>query len=415
VGVTVIRYADPPTWRFIVCRLNGEVLTTLDGRASDRGIAFALNQPATTTGLVPSDDPEVNIPTSAAGRALLSHNTRLMFGLRRELRAGTSSLPYNCRFAGIVTQVEDVAADAPTSRYTASDPWQYLMSRPVRADDGSLPGQAGLTYTDASASDMALALLANTIAVDGPVFIDASDAGLIETTDVISGVTKFDNGLSVGEAWQQLCDTGEIDIWLEPVYEPRTWGTDGPILARLHIYKQKGAIRYDTVFGWDKASRSLVEASRLIDGTRLANEIQFYAGQGGNAVTTETDATSVALYGEYWAQQFMVGKDTQTAVVQAMAAAQLLIRKNGAKSIQLSPAPERSYLPLRDYQLGDYVPVWSTRALRETMGIDYASFDANAPGDCGYQRVYAIPIELDDNGIERPGPLLTASESSNSY
>ena len=406
-----IRFADLPLWRLIVTRLNGEVLTTLDRRASERSFAFALNQPATATGLVPSDDPEINIPTSAAGRALLSHNTRLLYGLRREERGGSSDAPYVCRYGGIVMGLEDVAADSPTSRYTAYDPWQYLFSRPIRDNTGALPTSDGIIYTDERASVMATDLLANTIAVDGDVLIDASDAGLIEATDVIDGSVRFERGLSVGEAWQRLCDTGTIDIWLRPIYDPLA---RPGILCELVIAKQLGEIRYDTVMGWDRASRSLTELSRLIDGTRLANEVLFADDSAGVPGTLQTDAASVSLYGEYWAQQALTGRDSQTDLVDLAALAQLEIRKNAPRTITFTPAPERAYLPLRDYALGDYVPVWASRSLRETVGIDYASFDADAPGGCGYQRVYGISLDLDDNGVERP-QLVTSQDSSNAY
>lgn len=410
---TILRLGDPPLWRFIVTNLATETVTVLDKRATERGVVFALNQPATHAGLVPSDDPEINIPAPSAGSpAFLSHNTRLIYGFRREIRPTLASAPWHCRFSGLVMGLEDVGADTPTSRYTAYDPWQYLMCRPIRQNDGTLPGKNGIKYTNARASDMALDLLANTIAVDGPVFIDASQAGLLEDTVVITGDTVFDRGISVGEAWQQLCETGTIDIVLRPVYDP----VSRPgILCELIIRKQAGQTRFNAVMGWDRASRSLTDLSRLIDGTRLANKDQLYAGQGGAPVTLQSDAASVAKYGEYWAQQFMVGKDTQGPLVELLALAQLQIRKNGAKSISFSPAPERSYLALRDYVLGDYVPVWASRSFREPLGIDYDSFDPAAPGASGYLRLYAIPIEIDDNGVERPRDLLTANESANSF
>jgi hypothetical protein len=54
--------------------------------------------------------------------------------------------------------VEDEGADVPTTRYTAYDPWQLLMARPIR-DDGTpfaLPGVDGLTFPAGSrASDIA--------------------------------------------------------------------------------------------------------------------------------------------------------------------------------------------------------------------------------------------------------------------
>ena len=258
---------------------------------------------------------------------------------------------------------------------------------------------------------MALDLLLATVLVDGEVFIDFDTSSIIEETDVILGETKFDAGLSVGEAWQTLCATGTMDIVLTPIYDPVN--RPGKVVE-LAIYKQAGEIRYNAVFAWDKPGKSVTDLSRLVDGTRLANRVQFFAGQGGDPVALQSDAASIALYGEYWAQQFMVGKNTQTDLVVAMAEAQLRIRKDGERSVAFSPAPERSVLALRDYGLGDYVPLWASRNLREPLSIDYDAFDPLAPGASGYQRIYGIPIELHDNGVERVQRLLTSQDQTGS-
>lgn len=428
----IVRYGGSPSWRLIVTNLAGETLTTLDKRAKDRAFLFSLNAPATHTGLVPSDDPEINIPSpDPDSPAFVSHNTRLVYGLRRERRHGTSPEPWLCRFGGILMTTEDVAADAPTTRYTAYDPWQYLMARPALNPDSTFPTSAGIRYTDARASDIAVELLANTIAVNGDVFIDASDVGLIEDTDVIDGLTKFDQGLSVGEAWQQLCDTGTIDIVLNPIYDPI--GRPGK-LCELVISKQAGQVRYDAVFGWDRAGRNLTELSRLIDGTRLANKIKMFTGSG-KGIPFQTDPDSVSTYGEYWSQQFSLGKQEQVSFALLLALAQLQIRKNGGRTITFTPAPELSPLALLDYELGDYVALWASRAFREPLGIDYDSLAALAvsisgpptegetltaeitdetatAGGVGYQRVFAIPITLDDDGVERVEGILTASDTA---
>lgn len=409
--MSATRLYDPPLWRFVVTDLESATVTTLDQHATQRTVGFVLNGPATASGLVPSDDPQINIPSpNPDSPAFLTNNARLLYGLRREVRQAPEDDPWQARWGGIVMNMEDVAADSPTSRYTAFDPWQYLMSRPVRdPETGEFPGPDGLVYTDARASDIALDLLLTTVTVDGEVFIDFGSDSIIAETDVIPGITKFERGLMVGEAWNQLCDTGTIDIVLVPIYDPVN--RPGKV-CELQIQPKAGQVRYNAVFAWDKPPRNVSEISRLVDGTRLANRVQMFAGQGGEPVALQSDAASIAEFGEYWAQQFMVGKEDQTALVELLALAQVQIRKKGARSVTFSPAPERSLLSLRDYALGDYVPVWSSKNLREPLGVDYDAFDPAAPGGSGYQRVYEIPISLDDNGTERVNAVRTTPEQA---
>jgi hypothetical protein len=153
-----------------------------------------------------------------------------------------------------------------------------------------------------------------------------------------------------------------------------------------------------------------MQVSRMVDGTRMANKVQYYAGQGGVKVPLQTDAASVADYGTYWAQQFFPGSHDRTTVA-LLAVAALAIRRNGIRSITVDPAPERVELALRDYREGDYLPIWASRNLREPIGVDYDTFDPDFPGACGYQRVYVIPIELDDNGVERVRGLVVSKDS----
>ncbi len=408
--------ADLP-WRFFVTDRDARTLSIIDRRATDKQLLFTLNGPAYHTGQVASDDNEINqaFPT-ADDPALLTNNRRLLYGMRRELRASPSDPPYVCRFGGILMSVEDQGTDAPTTRYTAFDPWQYMMNRPIRQPDPpyDLPEVDGLKFPPGSrASDIALTLLETTQAVEGETHIDFSDSGLIEASTPLTYGIKFDAGLSVGEAWQQLCGTGTIDIHLDPMYEPIS--APGKV-CQFRVVAQTsgtaaGPVVYDAVMAWDGPGHSLTSISRLIDGTRLANRVQYFAGQGGLPVPLQSDAASITEYGEYWAQQFFPG--TQDRILVALiAVADLAIRRNGARSISFDPAPERSDLELLTYNLGDYLPVWASRNLREPLMVDYDSFDADNPGASGYQRVYVIPIAIDDAGVSKVTGILTASETA---
>lgn len=413
-------YADLP-WRGIVTDIASRTLTLLDHRATDRQILYTLNAPAYHSAQVASDDVEINRPfPDPTDPASVTNNRRLIFLFRREPRLTPETPPYVCRFGGILMNVEDQGNDAPTTRYTAFDPWQLLMSRPLHFPSGphfgELPPIDGIKFNakdSPRASDIALAFLSMTDLLEGETHIDFSDTSLLPDSSILTNGITFTEGLSVGEAWQQLCDTGTIDIHLDPMYEPNFAPNK---VCRLRFVPQEdgvaaGPIRYGTVMAWDLPGHSLTNVSRMVDGTRLANRIAFFAGEGGVAIPVQSDAASIAAYGEYWAQQFF--PDTHDRVkVALLAVAELAIRRDGARSISFVPTPERTELPLRDYDLGDFVPVWASRNLREPIGIDYDTFDANNPGGSGYQRIYAIPVDIDDNGVARVRGILTSRDTA---
>jgi len=105
----------------------------------------------------------------------------------------------------------------------------------------------------------------------------------------------------------------------------------------------------------------------LFDGLGRANVVQFYNGQGGPAVTQQTDATSIGIYGEYWAQQFFPAQTKPSAVI-AMAQQQLGLRKDVKQTLTINPAPTRAPEPFVDYGLGDRVPVYASNRLRQAVG-----------------------------------------------
>ena len=318
-------------WRFIVTTLGSETVTSLERLAANRAVTFRLNQPATTTGRVPSDDPRVNITDIEVGLDAphLSFSDRLMYGFRREQ---TDPSAWVCRFSGIVTQIQDQAqADQPYSTYTAYDPWQYLFHLPVVTDgEGSLPTSAGYVFPGAVPSNLiALTLFGNAVSsffggdaaqthIDAGVSYGgtASWNGTVETTATVTDFT-VQQSTSLGEAWRQLVATGAMDIVLTPVYDP----VNRPgYCCDLSIYTEAGTVQDGAVFSWD-VGRSVSAITNLLDGDQLANTVQFYSGQGGPAVTPQTDATSETRYGPYWAQQFWPASPGQAAYVETQGGA----------------------------------------------------------------------------------------------
>lgn len=381
-------------WRFVVTELDMTTLTFLDRLAENRTVVYTLNAPAVATGNVPSDNPQVNI-LAGDGDPYVSYSNRLLFGFRRE--GGTP--PWVCRFAGILMQLEDAAStDVPSSLYIAYDPWQYLLSRPVRTETYALPGPGGLTFDSAdwTLDQIAQALIDRTVVTDGSVYTDII-GGTIESIGFTGKIT-FQQGTSVGDALTQICNLGLCDIWFSPLYDPV--GNPG-IIALLNVFIQQGATRNNAIFAWDAPSKSLIGISRLLDGAQLANEIQFYNGQGGPPVTLQTGATSIAKYGKYWAQQFFPAQ-VATVAVESMAAQQLLLRQLGRRTVAINPAPERSPDPFTEYFLGDLCPIYATKRLRQTLP---------APGEpTNYTRIYGIPVTIPNDAPETIAQLLTSPD-----
>ncbi len=266
--------------------------------------------------------------------------------------------PWHVRFAGIVTQLEDTAqADQPYSNFTAYDPWQYLFARAVKNADGSLLGPDGLAYTGTPGNEIATALITNTIGTDGECYVEF---GPFDTTAPLD--ITFQQGTSVGDALKQLTQTGTLDIIFLPVYDPVT---KPGVCSSVRIRAQAGSVKNDAVMSWG-VGRQVKGISDLFDGSQMANDVQYYNGQGGPPVTPQTDAASITRFGVWTAQQFFPAQ-TDAPSVEAIAALQLDLRKNGRQTVDISPNSLIAPIPLIDYNLGDRLPVYATRRLRQPI------------------------------------------------
>lgn len=378
----------------ILNRSDFAVLTILDGLATSRQLTRALRQAWQYRCTVPSDDPEVNIP----------HDDELPFveeGVRHVLvlRRNNGSPPYVPVFAGPLLQLQDrVDSDQPYSDLIAYDPRQGLYQRPVYSDDaGSFPGAQGVSYTGTPGSTIAAQLLANTIAVDGNCLIDAGPdyggtsfwGGTIETTADLD--IDFQQGEMVGDAWDDLEATGSLDIVLTPIYDP---ANRPGYLAELSIYIQAGAERDDAILSWDRFPRNLTDLERLRDGTGRATSIAFFSSDG-STVSTASDATAATTYGVQWATQTWPGQ-TLASALSALAALQLLLRKNGRETVTLYPAAETGLDPIDDYQEGDRVPVYASKRLRKPLS--------------GLTRIWGMTIEPTDDDIETVSQLVVSQD-----
>jgi len=387
-------------WRFVVTLLTGETVTSLERLASGRTVTYRLNQPAVATGRVPSDDPRVNITDVEVGLDAphVSFADRLLYGFRRE---ATSPDSWVCRFAGLLTQIEDTAdAGQPYSTFTAYDPWQYLFHRRL-VDGTSDVGVDGLSFPAQAGNLIVEQILDAAIAVDGAAMVSYNAAGW-DTTATLSGATITDpyviqQGTSVGEALRQIVALGGMDIEFRPVYDPAQPG----VCCTVHVHSQMGSVQDGAPFSWD-VGRSVQTITSLLDGDQLSNDVRFHTGQGGPAVTPQVDATSQTRYGVYTAEAFWPAAPNQTLAVEARAQRQLQLRKQGRRSGRISPNPLLSPKPFLDYGLGDRVPVHATTRLRQA--VPWAN-DSTV-----YQRVYGIPIVLGDDGVETVTSLVASPD-----
>lgn len=402
------RFFQGYPWRFLFADIpsyysGGGVTTTwADGLLTSRGIVFTLDQPTVITAAVWPDDRRVNQIFALDGDPLVAQGNRIVYCFRRE----GGNPPWKIRAAGILMSPEDQGdADIPLTHFTAYDPWLYLYARPVMNADGNLPPPDGAIVI-LRGDQIVTSLLKHTIDNQGFCFIDAGVAfggtsyysGTIEATDVIA--FEYQRGMTVGDAWDAMCNAGNLDIELKAIYDPRRPG----YTHELNIKRLAGVNRRTAVFAWDKMNRSVTTIDRMHDGTpgNFINVIQAYAGQGGFPVPAAgplKNNASVLKYLPYWLNTFQTTQgavDPTGSMVLALAQQQLVLQKQGRRTLTLSPTPERAPIPLTEYNVGDRVPVYATRRLRVTAA--------------GLQRVQAIPISIDDDGIESVPALLTSPD-----
>ncbi len=406
----------PTFWKFFLADLDGTGITDLSKVASGRACDVILNGPLQLRGTAPSDNPLVNIPWTTDGYddPYLAEGTRLLWGFRRE----SFTPPYwTVRAATLVNLVQDGARqDDATTSFTGWDPWHYLFDRPILNSAGEQPGPDGLTYTSTQVSTIVQQLLTNTIVYNGHCYVDGGAgaggtgfwAGVYETGAGMAVTQTFQQGVTVGQAFQQLTALGVCDIVMAPIYDPRNRPN---YLVDLSVYAEAGSTHDEFIFAWNLPGRSLVGLDRVLDGSVRANNIDFRAGQGGinGSAPIQTDAASTAKYGEYWATQFFPGVMGPAAVatVTSLAEQQLDLRKNGRETVTVAPAPERSPRPWQDYNLGDRVPVWASASeFRQNLG----EVGAGTTFSTQYQRIYGWTANIADDTLETIDPLLTSPE-----
>lgn len=410
------RFFEGYPWRFIfadipapdapIPSIGGVTTTWANGLLSDRQITKTINQPTTISAAVWPDDIRVN-QIFTDGFPVVAQSNRIVYAFRRE--GGTP--PWKIRAAGILMSPEDQGdTDIPLTHFTAYDPWQLLAARPVVDSTGQLPGPYGFSFLAQTGNIIVCTILKNTIqappdgghAAGGFCFIDAGPlyggtsywGGTFETTPPVNFMIQ--QGMSVGDAWTQLCDTGFLDIVLTPIYDPiRRPG----YTHELSIYNLSGSEQPSAVMGWDRMNRALTSIDRMHSGVPgdFINKVAYYVGQGGPGAPIQTNGQSIDVYGPYWATQTFPDQTIPSAsMTVAFAQQALTLGRQGKRTLTLNPTPERSPIPLVDYDVGDRIPVYASNRLRVTSA--------------GYQRVQVLPITITDDGIEQVQSLLTSPD-----
>ena len=415
-GMAGIRFYQGPPWRWVVTDLETNTITFLDRLALDVTVTYGLNKGATAKVSVPSANPEINI-LHTDGEPFVSEGNRLLYGFRREggMEEGHPEL-WRVRFAGKILQVEDNGElENARTIITAFDPWHLLYQRPMINEDNEFPDFATFfSFDDTQVGNIALIFLRNTIINNGSGLNDHGDLGIDTGDGPFPGAepgnlpgtqwwdgeyenttqydTKCEQGMMVGEVWDQQLATGAVDIIMTPIYDP----VNRPgYMVDLSIFEQAGEIRPDAVFAWDKPSRNLRGIDALKDGTNRANTIRYYYGQGGPPTGGGIPLSygpSITKYGETWAQTFYAMRIDE--IVNAVATLQLDLMQDGVKTVQMSPSPERMPFLFTEFWLGDRVPVFASNNLRQEI--------------IGYQRIYGCVLSIDENSYEQVPQLLVS-------
>lgn len=372
------------------------IISWLDRLASERTVTLTLNEPWELTGSVPSDEPTINLPyPNFDDEAYMAEGVRAVLGFRK----GFGESQFTPAAHGIVLDLRDVASnDTARSIFSALDGWAYLFSRPCVLPDGRFPGDFGINFYERPLGLIAAELLLHTIQYHGQCFIDggnlwggtgywAPSGGVIEDTTVVP-IWTVEAGTTVGQAWLDLVETGELDIVLTPIYDP----TNRPgYLWNFNVYQRAGTWKPEAVFAWDMPGRSVVSMERTRAGRERVNKLRYHNGQGGPPAASLTNAASVAKFGEYHGEEFFPKQKSGTAVLQ-MAQRHMALVREGPEVLSFDPATGRAPDPITAYTVGDIVTGWASRNFREPVS--------------SYKRVLQIPMTLDDNGTETVNQLI---------
>lgn len=413
-------FPAPHAHRILITHVDGTPITYLDHLASDVKATFTLNGSWEFQCTVPSDNPEVNLPYNAnknvaEGERLLywflRYGTTLASGGNEFMKASPGGA-WQCVWAGQILNIEDSGdSDAPSTTITAYDGWKNLYHLPVLTDTGFLPGEEKYTAQTGMmpmfapfnhGGAIAKELINRAYGFYGTAGgigslrvknkIDFGQTGLwtgtMETTPILDGM-QFQQGMMVGDAWDELVKTGTCDIVLRPIWDPARPG----YTSELSVYNKVGSSRPEALMSWDRWPRSSIAITHETDGLERINYIKYGSGQGGEVQLPFHDDSSRDDYGTSFEVQYITSM-LKHNIVDMMAQRELNLKKRGQHNYTVTLAPERSPIPLKEYHLGDVVPVMASRRLRAAVTEEL--------------RVMGIEMSVDVDQIPRASSVIVA-------
>lgn len=369
-------------WRIVLCDLAGNSISVLSPIANTKQFKFPLNNPASFTCVVPSDNPQVAI-LHTDGDPFLSVGNRTIKAYRK---IDGDEAGWVLKFAGIVWTIQD-SGDGENCKtsVTAYDPFQLLTQRWVRDTNGKV--YKTVVFNAVNGDEIAKSMVDRTIEYGGPCGI-STDMGTF--TAAPPQTAQYDQAF-ITPSLITMCGTGTLDLAFDPVDE-----TDG-ILVAMSAMPQRGSDKPSVVIAYAAPGHSAFSLDRVISMDTFANDIRLWAGSTTGHLARQTDSPSIAKYYRYEDGQVLT--DIQVpGLVDDLCAEDLALRKSPRDLLTILPAPESAPMPFRDYFIGDRITILSG------VGSDQV-IPQTRQAITGLQRVYGITIDVDDNGFERVSGL----------
>lgn len=361
-------------WQVFLCDVTGSPLLDVTTRCAGKQMTFGLSEPASFRGEI---DSRLVSTAQADGLPLLAVRARTVKAYRYEdTNDDGVADAYVIRFAGIVETVQDAGDERSNrTRFTAYDPLHLLGFRFCRDANG---GFKVVTFVNEDGAQIARTLVdrANALSATGLI----TDGGTFEETSARS--TKWEAKM-VRPALVELSHAyNGFDLAVDPVDDPAA-------LAVMSCYVKRGADRPDVVFAWKQEPATSAAASRVEDGSALANVIVGAGGTQANDAklytAEKTDTASIMTYRR--SEALATYSDiTEADYLDDLADQHLALRKQPKYSHSYLPLPGKAAEPFVDWYLGDTA---RSRAHADLRG-----------GWDGVQRVFGFSLDLDDDGVE---------------
>jgi hypothetical protein len=364
-------------WRFDLCEGGasnssaGTFIASLDPFVTDRQLVMNLNRPQSLTGKIASNNELVN-STYGDGLPYLGEGYRTLKAYRFE------NGEWVIRFAGIIWTLDDEGDEnAGYTSFAAFDPWQMLMARMIRRNDGNLKKTVTLANNAAAAVKRHID---KTIEFAGPCYIDTGgffEPGLVYIT------AQYEQEY-LGRALMEVTDMGVVDVNMIPVDR-----TDG-ILVQANALSHMGIdVSGDVAFQYSTGNHQAKNWARHLDMSTVANQITNFNGTK-KKFSFQEDTDSQDLYGVYEDCRVLTDIVHQD-FLDALTTGELAERKSARENVAVLPMPTTSAEPFRYWGLGDLVTVECSDDARQAVS--------------GVQRIYGFTLDIDDDGVERVSEL----------